>query len=303
MKDHNRRGIGSFLYSQKIAPYVFVLPFILSFLIFFLYPTISTVIMSFQRILGFDDVKFIGFDNYRRLYNEHFFNAVRTNTVYALSTIAVLIPLPLLYATLLNSRSVVARNAFRAIIFVPGLVSVIVAGVAFRLLFGDSEYTFINSILIKIGILPLRWTLGYTSGMLIMVTLATWRWSGVNMVYFLSGLQNIPIELYESADIDGAGPLQKFFGITLPLLRPIVIYVLTISIYGGYAMFGESYVFWNETMPGDIGLTIVRYIYQEAFQRNDMGFGSAIGITLLALVFAINLTQLNFFGLFRREER
>jgi arabinosaccharide transport system permease protein len=119
--------------------------------------------------------------------------------------------------------------------------------------------------------------------MFIMVFLAYWRWAGVNMVYFLSGLQNIPTELYESADMDGANKFQQFFKITLPLLKPIIIYVLTISIYGGFAMFGESYVYWNENMPGDIGLTIVRYLYQQAFQRNDLGLGSAIGITLLLL--------------------
>jgi len=303
MRDHRSRAIRAFLYSQRIAPYVFVLPFVLSFLVFFLYPTISTFLMSFQRIQGFGDVKFVGFGNYRRLYEYHFFNAVRTNTIYAVCTIAVLIPLPLLYAVLLNSKSVMGRNAFRVIIFVPALVSVIVAGIAFRLLFGDSSYAFINSVLIGLGVPPQTWTLRYSTGMLVMVALASWRWSGVNMIYFLSGLQSIPLELYESAEIDGAGAIQKLFGITLPLLRPIIIYVLTISIYGGYAMFGESYVFWNETMPGDIGLTIVRYIYQEGFQRNDMGFGSTIGIALLALVFAINLIQLRFFGLFTKDER
>jgi arabinosaccharide transport system permease protein len=296
-----RRSLRALLYSSRIAPYVFVLPFVLSFLVFFLYPTISTFQMSFQRILGIHDVTYIGMDNYRRLANAHFFNAVLTNTLYTLFTISLLIPLPLFYAVLLNSRMLPGRNAFRSMIFLPSLVSVIVAGVAFRLLFGDSEYTFANMLLIRLGLPPQRWPLTYTTGMFIMVALATWRWSGVNMVYFLSGLQSIPQELYESAEIDGANALQKFRSITLPLLRPIIVYLLTISIYAGYAMFGESYVFWNESLPGDIGLTMVRYIYQEAFQRNDMGFGSAIGITLLALVFTVNLIQLRFFGLFRRE--
>ncbi len=95
--------------------------------------------------------------------------------------------------------------------------------------------------------------------------------------------------------------LEGFFAITLPLLKPIIIYTMTIAIFEGYRMFGESYVFWNEGMPADIGLTIVRYIYQQAFQRNDMGFGSAIGITLLLIVLAINLVQLRIFGLFKKD--
>ncbi|MFA6508757.1 MAG: sugar ABC transporter permease [Treponemataceae bacterium] len=290
------------LYSQKMAPYVFVLPFILSFLIFFLYPTISTVVMSFQEVLGLHQNKFIGFKNYSRLLDVHFYSAITTNTLYAVCTIAVLIPVPMLLAVVLNSEKMPFRNVFRSMFFLPALTSVIVAGVAFRLLFGDSEFAFVNSLLMKLGVPPVKWMLSYWPGMFIMVFLASWRWAGVNMVYFLSGLQNIPVELYEAADIDGANVFQKFFKITLPMLKPIAIYVLTISIYGGYAMFGESYVYWNENMPGDIGMTIVRYIYQQAFQRNDMGFGSAIGISLLAIVLTINLLQLKFFGLFRKED-
>ena len=291
------------LFSPKIAPYIFVSPFILSFVIFFLYPSFSTVVMSFNRVLGKGQNQFIGLENYIRLFTDiHFYNAVITSTIYTLLTIALLIPFPIFYAVILNSRNMIARNAFRSILFLPALTSVIVAGVAFRLMFGESDFSLINSLLLHLGLQPVNWRLSYWPGMFIMVFLAFWRWAGVNMVYFLSGLQNIPTELYESADIDGANKVQQFFKITLPLLKPIIIYVLTISIYGGFAMFGESYVYWNENMPGDIGLTIVRYLYQQAFQRNDLGLGSAIGITLLLLVLSINLIQLKFFGLFKRDE-
>ena len=138
--------------------------------------------------------------------------------------------------------------------------------------------------------------------MFILVALALWRMTGVYMIYFLSGLQAIPEELYESADIDGAGTVRKFMHITLPLLKPTTIYVLTLVVFEGYRMFGESYVYWNENTPGDLGLTITRYIYMEAFRQNDMGFGSAIGITLLCIVLVINVIQLNSFGLFRKED-
>lgn len=299
MKPAPLKGV---LYSQRIAPYVFVLPFLVSFLVFFMYPIASTIEMSFQEVLGLNQNRFIGLKNYRRLIDVHFFNAITTNALYAFFTISVLIPLPLLFAVALNSPKMPLRNMFRSMLFLPALTSVIVAGVAFRLMFGDSEFAFVNSVLMSLGIAPVKWMLSYWPGMFIMVVLASWRWAGVNMVYFLSGLQNIPVELYESAEIDGANAIQKFTRITLPMLKPIVIYVLTISIYGGFAMFGESYVYWNENMPGNIGLTIVRYIYMMAFQRNDMGYGSAIGITLLGIVLTLNLLQLKSFGLFRKEE-
>jgi arabinosaccharide transport system permease protein len=301
MAMETRSRAGRLLYSAKIAPYVFVLPFLVSFTLFFIYPIASTIIMSFQRVLGLHNNVFIGLKNYQRLADVHFFNALKTNTLYTLFTLLVLIPLPVVFSVFLSSRSMVAKNFFRSVLFVPALTSVIAAGVAFRLIFGEAEVWPANKVLSLFGIAPVKWTLNYGSGMFIMVALASWQWLGVNVVYFLSGLQNIPQELYESADIDGAGSASKFAYITLPLLRPIIVYVLTISIYGGYAMFAQSYVFWNEGMPDDIGLSMMRYIYQQAFGRNDLGYGSAIGITLLAIVFVVNVLQLRFFGLFRRE--
>jgi ABC-type sugar transport systems, permease components len=297
----DRNSLKKLLYSRKLAPYLFASPFILTFLIFFLYPTFSTIVMSFQELTGLNNAKFIGLDNYKRLFDVHFYNALKTNTLYTLLSILLLIPIPLLFAVLLNLAFVRGKNFFRAAIFLPALTSVIVAGVSFRLMFGELDTALINSLLIKMGLPPQNWSLNYWTGMMLMVILNLWRHAGINMVYYLAGLQTIPEELYESAEIDGAGPVQKFFTITLPLLKPIMIYTVTVAIFEGYRMFGESYVFWNESMPGDIGLTIVRYIYQQAFQRNDLGFGSAIGITLLVIVLAINLAQLKFFGFFKKD--
>jgi arabinosaccharide transport system permease protein len=298
----NQKSLANRLFfSPRIAPYVFVLPFLVSFSLFFVYPIISTILMSFQRVLGLHDNVFIGLKNYSRLIDIHFWNAIKTSTLYAFFTIVVLIPVPVVLSVFLSSRSMLASNLFRSVLFIPVLTSVIAAGVAFRLFFGETAIWPANRVLALFGLSPVRWTLGYASGVFIMVILASWRWLGVNIVYFLSGLQSIPAELYESADIDGAGQLSKFFSITLPLLRPIIVYVLTISIYGGYAVFAESYVYWPEGMPGDTGLSMVRYIYQQAFGRNDLGYGSAIGIALLLIVLTINLFQLRFFGLFRRE--
>lgn len=296
-----RNSLKKLFYSQKLAPYLFASPFILTFLIFFLYPTFSTIVMSFQELIGLNQANFIGLDNYKRLFDVHFYNALKTNTLYTIFSILLLIPIPLLFAVFLNLAFIRGKNFFKSAIFVPALTSVIVAGVAFRLMFGELDTALVNSLLIKIGLSPQHWTLNYWTGMMLMVILNVWRHVGINMVYYLAGLQTIPEELYESAEIDGAGPVQKFFTITLPLLKPILIYTITVAIFEGYRMFGESYVFWNESMPGDIGLTIVRYIYQQAFQRNDLGFGSAIGITLLVIVLAINLTQLKFFGFFKKD--
>ncbi|MED3668874.1 sugar ABC transporter permease [Geobacillus kaustophilus] len=294
-----RTGNG-IIFSQKAAPYIFVSPFILSFLLFFLYPSISTIIMSFQEVLP-GETKFIGVENYKKLLNPHFYAALRNTTIYTIWTLIILIPLPLVLAVILNSKAIPGRNFFRSAYFIPALTSTIVVGVVFRLIFGELGSAPANTLLKWLGLPAQQWTMHWGTGMFLMVFLASWKWLGVNILYFLSGLQNIPKELYESAEMDGAGAFRKFFYITLPLLKPVVIYVLTISIFGGFRMYEESFVFWQNQSPGDIGLTLVGYIYQEGFMNNDMGFGSAVGIVLLIIVFVINIIQLKVTGAFRKE--
>ncbi len=294
----------SFLYSQKLAPYIFLSPFIIVFLLFFVYPVVSTVLMSFQRILP-GQVSYVGMDNFRSLFsNNNFFNAVRNSVIYTLLTLVVLIPLPLVFATMLDSKKMIGKAFFRGVFFLPALVSVVVAGFTFRLIFGEMPTALLNSILANFGIAPTKWLGGAAqwTTFLALVSLATWRWMGVNIMYYLSGLQSIPNDLYESASIDGAGVWQKFIRITVPLLKPVTIYVLTISIYGGMAMFVESFMLFNgNRSPGGSGLTIVGYIYRLGWEQANFGYGSAIGLTLLLLVLTVNLIQLKFAGLFNKD--
>ncbi len=177
-----------------------------------------------------------------------------------------------------------------------------VAGIIFRLIFAESDTAIANQFLVFWGIDPVNWRTNGWSAMLLMVLLATWRWLGVNILYFLAGLQNIPDELYESADIDGANMAQKFFHITLPFLKPIVVFVTTISIIGGFRVFEESYVFWETSSPGNIALTLVSYLYQQGIQRNDMGYGAAVGVIVLLIIFVVSIIYLFATGQFKRRE-
>lgn len=282
-------------YSQKIAPYVLVFPFLLIFCGFYLYPVISTVIMSFQEVLP-GQTKFIGLDNYIKLFNPTFYKALSNTTFYTFWTIVILIPLPLLLAIILNSKLMKGKTFFRACIFIPALTSTIVAGVIFRLLFAESESAFGNSFIGFFGFDPIAWRQNEAALMFLMVGLATWRWMGVNMIYFLTGLQNIPKEMYEAAEIDGANTFNKFRHITIPFLKPVTVYVLTITLFAGYKMFEEAYVFWQVNSPGNISLTLVGYLYKEGFQYNQLGFGSAVGVTLLIIVGILGYLQLKLTG-------
>ena len=287
--------------SERVMPYIFVLPFVITFLVFFLYPIISAVIMSFQKILGPGDVTFIGLKNYRNLLNPHYYSALRVSFLYTFLTIAILIPLPLVLAVLLNNKLLRGRNIFRSALFMPALTSVIVAGMFFRYAFGTQATALFNQIRGIFGLGPITWLQGRSTGIFALVILCVWRWTGVNIVYFLAGLQAIPKELYESADIDGANSLQKFLKITIPSLKPVIIFVITISVFGGFSMFTESFAYWTSRSPGDIGLTLVSYIYQTGFNNNNFGFASAIGVTLLLIIMVVNIIQLRVFGFFRKE--
>ena len=287
-------------YSQKLAPYVFVGPFIILFALFLAYPIVSSVIMSFQKVLP-GQTEFIGLTNYKNLINGDFGMAITNSVVYTVLTCIVLVPFPMLLAVMLDSKKMVGKGFFRAILFLPALVSIVVGGFTFRLIFGELPTALLNDVIGNLGMEPVKWLGGpakWTTFFALLV-LCGWRWMGVNVIYYLSGLQNISGELYESAEIDGANAWQKFWNISVPLLRPTAIYVLTISIYGGLAMFLESYMLFNgNRSPGGVGLTVVGYLYRMGWEQNNIGFAAAVGLCLLVVTLLINLVQLKITGFY-----
>ena len=293
----------NFLYSQKVAPYVFVVPFILSFAFFWIYPLITAFTMSFQDI-GAINSEWVGFHNYTKLLKDKvFFIAIKNSAVYMAWTLVLLIPFPMMFAVLLDSKLVKAKGVWKAILYMPALTSVVISGTLFRLMFTEYKTGQMNKLMIFFGQEPYKWLKNGWSGMLALLVICCWRWTGVNMLYFLSGLKAIDSSLYEAADIDGATGIQKFRYVTIPLLRPTIIYVLTISIYAGLAMFLESFMMWaGNNSPNNIGLTIVGYLYKRGIEKNDMGYACAVGVVLLVIALAINMVQLIMNGTFKKEE-
>ena len=235
-----------FFYSKKAAPYVFILPFVLTFAIFWIIPIVKSGIMSTEKILP-GQVTFLGLDNYKRLLGDRVFKvAVFNSFKYMIATLILLIPIPMLLACIINSKVVgdKLKGFFKSSLFIPALTSVVVAGTVFRLIFGEMDTALMNQVAGIFGIGPIKWLKNAGTGFFALLLLACWRWFGVNMMYFLSGLQSIPGDYYEAASIDGATTWQKFIKITVPMLKPTIVYVLTISIYGGLAMFNESYMLY-----------------------------------------------------------
>ena len=289
-------------YSQKLAPYVFVLPFALTVVIFWLFPIGNGVLLSFQDVLKDE---WVGLGNYQRLLSDKIFlKAVYNSAKYMGGTLVLLIPFPMLFATLLNSRLMKKPGLFKSIYFVPALTSVVVAGTIFRLMFGEMETSLANQIIAAFGISPIKWLKGEWTSYFALLLLACWRWTGVNILYFLAGLQSISTDIYEAASIDGASKWQQFVKISFPLVKPTTVYVLTISIYAGLSMFNESYMLWKgNNSPQNIGLTIVGYLYRQGIEKRAMGYACAVGLILLIIVMAVNLVQLKATGTFDKEER
>ena len=290
-------------YSQKAAPYVFVLPFILSLIIFWAYPLVSGIVMSFQDI-SFGSRTFIGLSHYTKLAKDSFFRTAVLNSVeYMLLTLVLLIPPPLIMAVLIESRLTKAEGVWKVILYIPALTSVVISGMLFRMMFSEADGSQMNQLMTFLGKAPIPWLKAKGTAWVALLLLCMWRWTGVNMLYFVSGLKSIDTTLYESASIDGASSRQKFWYITLPLIKPTTIYVVTISVYAGLAMFLESFMLWNgNSSPKNIGLTIVGYLYKRGIEKNDLGYACAVGMVLMVIALAINVIQLAATGTFKKAE-
>ncbi|WP_036963530.1 carbohydrate ABC transporter permease [Promicromonospora kroppenstedtii] len=292
------------LYSKRLAPYFFILPFLVTLAVFWVVPLGRSFVMSTQEVL-YGQATFIGLDNYERLWQDRiFWQALFNSLRYMVLTLVLLIPIPLALAALINSNIGSARikGFFKASMFVPALTSVVVAGIVFRLIFAESDTAIMNQVAEFFGFGPVRWLRGDITGLVALLAIALWRWTGVNMMYFLAGMQAIPTEYYEAASIDGASRFRQFLHITVPNLRPTIVYVVTISVYGGLAMFLESFMLYaGNNSPNNQGLTVVGYLYRKGIEENDLGFASAVGVVLLVIVMTINISYLVASGTFRKE--
>jgi arabinosaccharide transport system permease protein len=291
-----------FFHRPKVVPYVFLAPFLILFLIFRIWAIIQAVLLSFEKVQGVGSTQWIGLGNYQFLFNDPtFYKALFNTTYYTVGILILLIIIPLVLAALLYSGLVKKAGGFRTTLFLPVLTSLVVVGVVFRLILSPDGL--MNSWLGLIGIPPVRWLETAALAIPSMILMAIWRWTGMNMVYFTSGLANISPDLYDAAAIDGANGWQRFFYITVPMLRPITIFVMTLTLIGGFQLFVEPYVLWSGgASPGQGGLSIVVFLYRTAFTSFNLGYASTIGVILALIIMVLSLVQLRLFGFFKKEE-
>jgi len=283
-----------FRISPKSAPYVFIAPVIVLFIIFTVYPIIYSLWLSFEKSVG-GGYEFAGLDNYIRLFQDPLFYKALGNTfIILIVQVPVQLSLALLIAVALNSQLVKAKPFFRVSFFLPAVTTLVAASMVFILLF-DTNYGFFNYILSLFGIDNVGWLENSFWAKISLMTVMTWRWTGYNMVIFLAGLQNIPSDLYEAADIDGAGRIKKFFLITIPQLKPIFLFTVVFSTIGTLQLFDEPYTMTNGG-PDNGLLTITLYLYKKGFEDFDFGYASDIGYILVIMIVILSWIQMKIAG-------
>lgn len=273
----------------RITPYLFLTPALLVTAVFIIYPIISVVYYSFTDYDIMTPPVWIGLKNYANLvHDDTFLLALRNSFIYLIAT-PTLIVLSILTAILVN-RKLPGINLFRALYYVPAISGSIAIGITWRMIFDVNGV--INGILMWLGAMkePFQWLAEPALTMPLLITLTVWAGVGYYMMVFLAGLQNIPEELYDAARIDGCNDWQKHWHISVPGLRPQIVFVAVISSLAALKVFDEVYVLTSRTGGIlDSGVTMVFYLWRKGFQLSHAGYASAIAIVLLAvtLIFSI----------------
>lgn len=284
------------------APYIFVAPFFILFVIFFLGPSLFALLLSFSKWNAITNLRWLGLTNYIRLVQDPVAIQAITNTaVYMLASVFIVMPLALVLASILNSPRLGLKGLWRAMFFSPIVTSSVAITLVFVLLY-SRDYGILNYFLSFIGINPIDWLGNPSWAKVAIIGLILWRWTGYNMIYFLAGMQGISEEYYEAAELDGASSLQKFFRITVPLLRPIILYVSVITVIGSAQIFDELYILAPSGGPSNGTLSLTQYLYTRGIGRLELGYASAIGMLMFVVIFILSLIQLRAFGGFRDED-
>lgn len=281
-----------------ITPYLFILPGLLFFAVFMIYPFVEAFRISLYnwKIMPGAVSPFVGLANYQRAFqDEVFWIALRNTVLYALVTVPGQMILAMLVAVLLDALPR-GRVIYRTLYYLPVITSWVVVSLLFKYLFDASEAGIINYFLMHILHVisdPIPWLREPGPALIAIMTLGIWKGIGWSMVIFLAALQTIPSELHEAAAIDGANAAQRFFRITMPLMRPTIVFVLVMLVIGGFNVFISIYL-----MTGGGPLhrteTILTYMYNEAFNFLEFGYGTALSYILAIIIFVISFLQIKF---------
>jgi ABC-type sugar transport system permease subunit len=289
------------------APYLFVAPFLIVFAVFTIYPLLQSVVLVVMQTNGLKSRQFVGLDNFAWLFTTDldFWRSILNIIIYTAGSMLIQLPAALGLALLLNREDVKGRGFWRMIFFAPILVGLVFVAIIFGLLFAPNN-GLINQALYQTTLmldrvipffpdrwvfdLEFRWTAEFAMPALIIASF--WMYVGFNMIYFLAALQNVSRDLMEAAEVDGAGPWQRFLNVTLPAIRPVGTFVVLLSLIGSVQLFELPYLLIGpDGGPGQRGLTPVMHLFEKGFAGGDLGYASTIGWVIAVVLFIFALVQ------------
>lgn len=271
--------------------YVLIGPIFLGLLTFYIFPVFQTFYFSFTEWGDFGGHKWAGLDNYKKVLSDpNVWFAFRNTFLYAILMVPLSIAISIFVAVLVNQK-IKGLTLYRTLYFIPVVTMPVAIGVVWKWLY-NGDYGIINYLLSFIGIEGQRWLTSPNTAMAAIIVVGIWSIIGYNMIIFLSGLQGIPKSFYESAELDGAGPIAKFFKITLPLLSPTIFFVIIITSIEALQMFDYVFVMIPEGSPAlENTQTVIYLFYKYAFVLNDKGMGAAIVFLLFILILIVTIVQ------------
>lgn len=277
--------------NAKLMPYLFIAPFFLGFTIFTLYPTIYAFCLSFYQWDGISPKVFVGLGNYTRLIINPFFQHSILVSLLFILTGPITTLISVILAAVLNNKFIFGAKFYKLAYFIPYITMPVAIAVLFSILLGW-DYGTINHALMAIGLIknPINW-LGDSQYVFFCITLViVWRYFGYHLIIYLSGMQSIDVQLYEAAKIDGATPAKSFLHITLPSLKPYMVFLLLTSITGGINMFDEPMMLYGPSGgAGGAAQNAGMFIYQTTFINNNWGYGSSASFIMFSIICILSI--------------
>ena len=277
---------------KKWLPYLLVSPYLVFVIVFVVFPVLFCFFLTFNKWNIISPMKFIGTDNYSRLFHDRlFWKAIGNTLKFLLLHIPLQLVVSLFLAWLLNQK-IKAASFFRASFFMPVIVSGVVVTILWQQLLGyDSGL--INRVLMSMGAKKIGWLVNPDVAIYSIAVMATWKNVGLYVILFLVGLQTVPTQYYEAAKMEGATPWQQFYHITLPMINPTIFMVVILSTIGGFSLFIEPYIMTGGG-PLNTTLSAVLYIYKQAFQYYNMGYSATLGFFYAIMIMTVVVLQKKF---------
>ena len=279
------------LRGQNANAYFFLTPFLLVFCAFWIWPILHSLSLSFQNTRIRPSVFDLSANWGRLAIDPAFANALKNSLIIMGVQVPIMIVLAIILAMMLNSPLLRAKGIMRFAFFAPVVVSEVAYAAVFRLIF-NADFGIVNKMLNGIGIDRIAWFSDPNAAMAVIIMAVTWRWVGYNAFIILAGLQSIPDDIYEAAELDRASKTKQFFFITLPLLKPVVIFCAVLSIIGSLQLFTEPFLITQRGGPGGATETLAIFIYRQGFAAFNFGYASAIAYTLTIMAVAFSLLNL-----------